>query len=90
MRKGVDLVRLFNETDSARSFNIIDDILVEDTLRDAETQGTLHKIRLTLDKAYSGKSMNDDDPAYNFDYENMEYAESTEDGYVGINLTPLG
>ena len=47
-------------------------------------------MRLTMDKAYSGQNTGDgDEPAYNFDYDNIEYAESTEDGYVGI-LPPVG
>jgi hypothetical protein len=88
LRKGVDLKKLFNETDSERTFNIIDDILVEDALRNAETDSALTKVRAVIDKAYYPSS--GDDGEFNYDYSNIEYVEPTEDGYdLGFDLAPM-
>ncbi|QFG12217.1 Hypothetical Protein OBI_RACECAR_90 [Arthrobacter phage Racecar] len=89
LRKGVDLKKLFNETDSERTFNIIDDILVEDAIRDAQSDSALTKVRAAIDKAYSPSTGLDGEFIY--DYSNIEYIEPTEDGYnLGFDLPPLG
>jgi len=77
---------MFNELGTERSFNIIDDILVESAVKNAETEDILLKIRTAFEKMYSGQ---DDTGLEEFDYSSIEYAEQTEDGYVGIPIAPL-
>ena len=78
---------MFNELGSERSFNIIDDILVEDALKNAETEDILLKIRTAFEKIYTASD--NDDPAVDFDYSELEYADQTDDGYVGLPFAPL-
>lgn len=72
---------------SERSFNIIDDILVEEALKNAETEDTLLKIRTAFDKFYTARDT--DNPEVEYDYSEIEYADQTEDGYIGIPFAPL-
>lgn len=81
---------MFNELDSERSFNIIDDILVEDALRNAESDSALTKVRAAIDKAYSSGFDGEDDSFDNNYYGNIEYIEPGEDGYdLGFDLPPM-
>jgi hypothetical protein len=77
---------MFNELGSERSFNIIDDILVEEALRNAESDEVFLKIRLAFEKIYTASDM--DDPAVDFDYSEVEYLEPSEDGY-DLPFSPL-
>lgn len=78
---------MFNELDSERSFNIIDDILVEAAMKNAETEDILLKIRTAFEKIYTASDS--DDPAVDYDYSETEYADQTEEGYVGLPFAPL-
>lgn len=78
---------MFNELGSERSFNIIDDILVEEALKNAETEDVLLKIRLAFEKIYTTSGT--DDPAVDFDYSEVEYLEPTDEGYAGLPFSPL-
>lgn len=78
---------MFNELGSERSFNVIDDILVEAAMKNAETEDILLKIRTAFDKIYTASD--NDNPAVDYDYSEVEYAEQTEEGYVGLPFAPL-
>lgn len=78
---------MFNELGSERSFNVIDDILVEEAMRNAETEDTLLKIRLAFEKIYTTRDS--DDSAVEIDYSEVEYIEPSEDGYGGLPFGPL-
>ena len=61
---GIDLSEMFNNLGEYRSFNIIDDILVEEAIKNAETDDALLKIRSILDKEYVKFSDSDVDAEY--------------------------
>lgn len=79
---------MFNDLGTERSFNIIDDILVEEAMKNAETEDILLKVRSAFEKVYTASGT--DDPAVEYDYSEVEYADQTEDGYVGLPFSPLG
>jgi len=78
---------MFNELGSERTFNVIDDILVEEALRNAETEDTLLKIRLAFEKIYTTRDS--DDSTVEIDYSDVEYIEPSDDGYEGLPFAPL-
>lgn len=78
---------MFNELGTERSFNIIDDILVEAAMKNAEDDDILLKIRSAFEKIYTASD--NDNPAVDYDYSEIEYAEQTEEGYVGLPFAPL-
>ena len=78
---------MFNELGTERTFNVIDDILVEAELTNASTGDALLKVRTAYRKAYEARD--DDDPADEFNHSEFEYAEQTEDGYLGLPIAPL-
>lgn len=78
---------MFNELGSERSFNIIDDILVEEAMKNAETEDILLKVRSAFEKIYTARDS--DDPGVEIDYSEIEYAEQSEDGYIGLPFAPL-
>lgn len=78
---------MFNELGSERSFNIIDDILVEEAMKNAETEDILLKVRSAFEKIYTTRDS--DNPGVEIDYSEIEYAEQSEDGYVGLPFAPL-
>lgn len=93
---------MFNNLDEYRSFNMIDDILVEEALRNAETDDALLKVRSTLDKEYVKFSDSEvtaappeivdyipEDYEGVVDYIPMDYAEQSDEGYVGLGLAPM-
>jgi hypothetical protein len=85
----VDLLKLFQKLDENRSFNIIDDILVEEALRNAEVEESLTKMRKHLDKSYL--MVDDENPLYK-DIEGYipgDYAEATDQGFMGIAISPM-
>lgn len=55
---------MFHELDCERSFNIIDDIWVEETVRNSNGDVTLHEARVKLDKIYSELSEEEMEPGY--------------------------
>jgi hypothetical protein len=76
---------MFNELDSDRSFNIIDDILAEQLLRNEETNNGLTEVRLRIDKLYWQLSEEEmEEPGYI----PGNYTPQTEMGYEGL-LPPL-
>jgi hypothetical protein len=82
---------------------MIDDILVEEAIKNAETNDALLKVRTTLDKEYVKFSDSDvsvaippeivdyipEDYDGVVDYIPMDYAEQSDEGYVGIGLAPM-
>ncbi len=76
---------MFNELDSDRSFNIIDDILAEETLRNDETKNGLTEVRLRINNTYWQISEEEqEEPGYI----PGDYTSQNEMGYAGL-LPPL-
>ncbi|UDL16777.1 hypothetical protein SEA_ATUIN_84 [Arthrobacter phage Atuin] len=100
---GIDLHQMFNNLDEYRSFNMIDDILVEEALKNAETDDALLKVRSMLDKEYVKFSDSESDASIApelvdyipedyegvVDYIPMDYADQSDEGYVGIGIAPM-
>lgn len=64
--------------------SVIEDVLVEEIVRNAETQDTLFKLRATVYKEYDRL-----DPETLDDlFDESNYTAQTEDGYVGF--APVG
>lgn len=89
-------MEVFERYDAERSFNVIDQILLEDALHDATHHGAVVKSRATLNKAYgrigtSGRNDtdSDDEDSIESSRDSPVYAEQTEFGYVGFEA-PLG
>jgi hypothetical protein len=89
-------MEVFERLDAERSFNVIDQILLEDSLHDATHGGAVVKARATLNKAYgrigtsgSNDTDSDDDDFIESSRDSPVYAEQTEFGYVGFEA-PLG
>jgi hypothetical protein len=93
---------MFNNLDEYRSFNMIDDILVEEALKNAETDDALLKVRSMLDKEYVKFSDSDvqaqppeiidyipEDYEGVVDYIPMDYADQSDEGYVGLGIAPM-
>lgn len=78
---------MFNEMDTERSFNIIDDILVEAAMQNAESEDALLKIRTAFDKFYTASDT--DNPAVDYDYSDTEYLEQDDNGFIGLSIAPL-
>jgi hypothetical protein len=74
---------LFNELDAERSFNIIDNIFVEETIRDAQANGNLILVRAKMNKIYDRESNGSKDNSASGDGP-IEYTEQTEEGFVGL------
>lgn len=68
--------------------NLIDAIIVDETLRDAESNGVLSKIKTAVKKQY-GIINKDHLTADESRHTPPQYADQTEDGYVGLP-PPLG
>jgi hypothetical protein len=100
---GIDLHEMFNNLDEYRSFNMIDDILVEEAIKNAETDDALLKVRTTLDKEYVKFSGSDSETSVApeivdyipedyegvVDYIPMDYAEQSDEGYIGLGIAPM-
>lgn len=97
---GVDLREMFNNLDEYRSFNMIDDILVEEAIKNAETDDALLKVRSKLDTEYVKFSDSEvlppeivdyipEDYEGVVDYIPMDYAEQSDEGYVGLGIAPM-
>lgn len=76
-------MELFNELDAERSFNIIDNIFVEETIRDAEVQGNLILVRAKLNNVYKRES-NGSNVNSTSGTGPIEYTEQTEEGFMGL------
>lgn len=61
--------------------------MIEEAVRDAEVNGAITEIRSKIDKIYIMGLIDKDDEEYG--YIPGDYAEQTEDGYVGF-LPPMG
>lgn len=101
LNKGTDLTRLFNEHDSDKTMDMIDSLLIADSLYDDEHGGGVIKKRLLLDKDYQRnrqqpQAISDDygvDPAAAFSNGPIEYLELGEDGIApGLDprIQPMG
>lgn len=75
------MLDLFQQLDSERSFNLIDNLIVEDSVRNSRDDDALVKMRARINKEYSNGVEADLS-------ESPEYEEPTDDGYAG--LAPLG
>lgn len=78
-----------NELDADRSFNMIDNIFVEDALRDAQVQGNLVLIRAKVNKIHDREKSTGADDEFHSGNGPIEYTEQTEHGFVGLEA-PLG
>lgn len=76
-------MELFQNTPSARVFNIIDNILVEEALRDKSLEGDLIKTRAILNKEYNKLGGQIDPEAV------PEYMEGSEQGF-DVGFGPAG
>jgi hypothetical protein len=80
-----------NELDAERSFNLIDNIFIEESLRDEALQGQLFLRRAKLNKIHESET--DTNTSYNdsrhSDTGPIKYTEQTEQGFVGLEA-PLG
>lgn len=74
---------MFNELDAESTFNIIDNIFVEETIRDAQANGNLVLIRAKLNKIYDRESNGSNDTSASGNGP-IEYTEQTEEGFVGL------
>jgi hypothetical protein len=74
---------MFNELDAESTFNIIDNIFVEETLKDAHSGGNLVLIRAKLNKIYDRESNGSKDTSASGNGP-IEYTEQTENGFVGL------
>lgn len=76
---------------TARSFNVIDHLLIEDAVRDNESRGAIIKSRAQLDKQYGriGKGDNDEFSMQPSGNSQLNYVDQTEDGFVGLE-PPVG
>lgn len=52
LNKGIDLLELFNDYDSDRVFNMIDNLIIEDSVYDESHQGHVLKKRTSLNRDY--------------------------------------
>lgn len=52
LNKKTDLLELFNDYDSNRVFNMIDNLVIEDSVYDERHEGHVHKKRTSLDRDY--------------------------------------
>jgi hypothetical protein len=85
-------LELFEKYDATRSFNVIDQILLEDQILDDQMGGALIKYRATLDKEYDkmgDSGTNDSDSDSFMSGASPALAEETEFGFVGFDA-PLG
>lgn len=77
---------MFNTEGHNRTMCIVEDIIVEEMLRNAQSQEVLFKLRATVLKEYAKLDTATLDDFDIFDESN--YTDQTEDGYVGF--APLG
>jgi hypothetical protein len=86
-------VKLFNEYDSAQVMDMLDALLIEDSLYDEDHDGRVVKKRLMLDKDYQRNRKeptfdeSNIDPAAAFDGGTPDYLELGEDG-IAPGLDP--
>lgn len=74
---------MFNELDAESTFNIIDNIFVEEAIRDAHAQGNLVLVRAKLNKIYKRESNGSNDNSTSGTGP-IEYTEQTEEGFMGL------
>lgn len=83
-------MELFEKTDSDRTMNILDNIVVEDALRNQETADKLKETRARLNKNHGriGSGAKDGSTGYSGGSQ-LNYIQPTERGYQGLEA-PLG
>lgn len=79
-------MELFTQYNSNRTFNIIDQIFLEDRLEDSKVEGGIIKLRATLNKEYDRIDKDSDDESGSTmpGQSELNYVPQTEDGYVGL------
>lgn len=81
--KGINLKEMFSTLGSEECMDMIDVIIIDDAIRDSETNGSQNKARAILNKEYDRIGTSRD--------EIPNYVEDTEDGYdFGFDLKPMG
>jgi hypothetical protein len=88
LNKGTDLKKLFNDYDSDQVMDMIDNLIIEDSVYDEEHEGRVSKKRTLLNKDYRrydkiSKAHSDDfeaDPALAFGDGPPDYLELGDDG----------
>lgn len=78
---------MFQELGSYESFNIIDDILIEEAIKNGQSQGALMELRENIEKRYVMGLIDVEDGEEIYIPGN--YAAQTENGYEGF-LPPMG
>lgn len=68
--------------------NFMDNAILEDALADADSDGRIVKSRARLNKEY-GRIGSGTDAGPDLDTP-PEYADQTDEGYVGIGIQPMG
>mgnify|MGYP006188551523 CR=1 FL=1 len=80
----------FETLDSARTMNIIDNILIEDALRDEQANQQITHKRAVLNKHYGIIGYDEDgEPTVNSGASQLNYVAQTENGFAGLE-PPLG
>ena len=74
--KGIDLLKLINEYNHDRVFNMLDELLIADSVYDSNNNGGVIKARASLNKDYGRIGITIDD----------EYARKAETGAVGGSI----
>lgn len=94
MLRGVDLLELFEKIGSEQMFHIIDTIVADTAVEDAQGEGNLSDIRAKINKIHGkmgGSDFRDSTQRDTSDPKMIEpvYLEATEAGFPGLEA-PLG
>jgi hypothetical protein len=97
LNKRTDLKKLFNEHDSEQVMDMIDNLIIENSIYDEQQQGMVSKKRTQLNKDYNrygriSKAHDDEepDPAAAFGDGPPEYLELSDDGAApGLEGIPM-
>ena len=78
MARGIDLVELFENLSADRCLNLIEEIIVEELIRNGKVDGAIKKLRSEITRIYLKAEKNE---------EPIEFVETpqTEQGYVGLD-----
>jgi len=92
LEKGIDLLELFNTHDTQQVFDMIDSLLITDSVYDDANEGRVAKRRAQLNKEYGriGIAIDDDFAAKNGANGALDELEPNEDGSLpGLEGIPM-
>lgn len=89
-------MELFHRIDASRLFNVIDSIIIEEGIRNGETEEAIEKARIIIDKVYNSNETRVNTSEYFGERSDptgvvkpyVRKNEPTEDGYAGL-LPPM-